>query len=122
MRITKSKRGLPVYLDGTFSIYELADDSNSDYPKTILKKVKSSISFSELQIFDNTKNAYKTMGVEVVKKIRTRPIRLSKRYYLKIDDDMYKIENSVTALNASGFEETDITMSIFTKSFEIQEE
>jgi hypothetical protein len=113
---------LPVYLDGIFSIYELADDSNSDYPKTILKKVKSSISFSELQIFDNTKNAYKTMGVEVVKKIRTRPIRLSKRYYLKIDDDMYKIENSVTALNSSGFEETDITMSIFTKSFEIQEE
>ncbi|MBF7097580.1 hypothetical protein [Alkalibacter mobilis] len=120
MRISKRKNSLPVYLDGKFAIYEVTDDPESDYPRLLLRKVKSGISFSELQIFDKSLVAYKSAGIEVERKIRTRPIRLFKKHYIGIGDQIYKVENSVTAINASGFEETDITLSIFTESFELE--
>ena len=122
MRILKSSRSLPIYLDGFFSVCEFVDDPQSDYPMPILKVRKAGISFSELEIFDTTKSAYKSAGVEVVRKIRTRPIHLDSKLFVKIGEDIYKVENAVTAFNSSGFEETDITLSKFTESFQMEDD
>jgi len=115
LRILKANKKLPVYLDGRFSIYVI-DYGDEDYSIAKLKKVKEGISYTELQIFDGTKNAYKASGIEVTRKIRTRPMRITENQYIKIGDQVYKVENAVTALNASGFLETDITMSNYTES------
>lgn len=115
MRILKANKKLPVYLDGRFSIYVI-DYGDEDYSIAKLKKVKAGISYTELQVFDGTKNAYKASGIEVTRKIRTRPMRITENQYIKIGDQVYKVENAVTALNSSGFLETDITMSNYTES------
>lgn len=117
MRISKANKRLPVYLDGTFSIYEIVHDPASDYPATVLAMKKSGVSYMELQIFDSTKLNYKTSGISVTKKIRTRPMRILQTQYIEIDHVMYKVENAVTAPNSTGFKETDITLSNFTESF-----
>jgi len=117
----KANKKLPVYLDGRFSIYVI-NYGDEDYSVTKLKKVKEGISYTELQIFDGTKNAYKAAGIEVTRKIRTRPMRITENQFIKIAEQTYKVENAVTALNASGFTETDITMSNYTESYILEVE
>lgn len=122
MRISNNFKRIPVYLDGVFNIYEVYHDETHDYPLDKLKKIGVPIAFNELQIFDKTKMNYKAQGIEVTRKIRTRPIRITNKQYIQIDDDcMYKIENAVTAINSSGFKETDITLSKYTESYEVEE-
>lgn len=121
MRIIKASKKLPVYLDGRFSIYVISY-GDEDYSIAKLKKVKAGISYTELQVFDGTKNSYKASGIEVTRKIRTRPMRITENQYIKIGDQVYKVENAVTALNASGFLETDISMSNYTESYILEVE
>ncbi|MPW26404.1 hypothetical protein GC105_11450 [Alkalibaculum sp. M08DMB] len=121
MRISNNSKRIPVYLDGFFIIYEVFHNETEDYPLDKLREVGIAVPFNELQIFDNTKMVYKAQGIEVTRKIRTRPIRFKNKSYLKIGESMYKIENSVTAVNSTGFQETDITLSKYTEAYEIEE-
>ena len=110
-----------MYIDGSFTVYEIWNDPEKDYPLTELRLKSNPVAFTELQVFDRTKNDYKTNGIEVTKKIRTRPRRMAENQFLKIDNQFYKVENAVTAVNSSGFMETDITLSKYTESYIVNE-
>ena len=121
MRILNNNKHIPGYRDGSFTIYKIYHDPSTDFSVREIRPTKLKASYKELQLFDNTAIKFKAAGIEVTRKIRTRPIVIDVNSFVKIDNEFYKIENAVTALNSSGFPETDITLSRFTESYLINE-
>lgn len=115
----------PVYTDGYFDLYrikEIAEEENPDYPIEKLINQNLRVWYNELSVYDHTKAALNTVGVEIQMKIRIPQYRgIDSMCVCVISEKQYEVYNATHVTNKNGFSETEITLKTPTMDREVIE-
>lgn len=102
---------MPEYTDGVFDLYQIEEDSDTDYPLERLRNMNMRIWYRELSVFDTTKAKLSTDGVEVTMKICIpRYKQINSKSVCMIDGVQHEVYNAAHVTSKDGFPETELTL------------